>query len=180
MPFKHCLLGISKQLQVLSQFTYTYENSVAGHNSEYMPSLTTIYYSCYLNQGLTFISTNAVSHWICLLRNNKKESKVLLLIQIIGLTKYFLLLIFIISNFLLVLELLTISIVIFLFISLASIAMTSSYLTLINSTIQQLCPPKISLILLLLLIPVLKITWPPLSCIFISTTDQLSKLYTMW
>ena len=137
MPFKYCLLGVSKQLQVSSQFTYTYENSVAGHNLECMPSLTTIYYDHYLNQDLIFISTNTISHWICLLHNNEKESKVLLLIWIIGLTKYFLFLIFIISNFLLVLELLTISIVIFLFISLASIAMTSSYLTLINSTISN-------------------------------------------
>ena len=145
-----------------------------------MPFLTTIYYGHYSNQGLTLVLTNIISYWICLLYNNKKESKTLLLIWIIDLIKYFLLLTLIILYFLLVLELLTIFMVVFLFIPLASIAMTSLYLALIDSTIQQSCLPKISHILSLLLISALKMMWLYLLYIFIPITDQLSKLYTMW
>ena len=135
MLFKHYLLLVLKQLWVLSLFIFIFKNLVVEYNSECMPYFTIIFFIYYSNQDLTSITINIIFHWICLLHANKKGLKVLSLIWIIGLMKYFLLLTPIIPSFLPVLELLTFSLVVFLFILLASIVKTISYLACDNLTI---------------------------------------------
>ena len=93
---------------------FTFENSVEEYNSEHMSSLIITSFIHYLNQDLIFTTITIISYWIHLLCANKKGLKVLSLIWIIGLMKYFLLLTSIISSFLPVLELLTFFLVIFL------------------------------------------------------------------
>ena len=179
MLFKPHLPLLLRWLQVLSPSIYIFANSVAELNLEPIYFLTIISCNCYLSQDLHSIMILIISHWIHLPLVNRKWSKVLLLIWIIDLMKYFLLLIHITRNFLLVLGLLKISLVNSLFIPLTSVVKIISYLNCTNLMIYWLYPCQILLTLLLLLILVSKTMSPLLSLTFMSMTNLLSKLYSM-
>ena len=179
MLFEPHLPLVLRQLQVLSLSIYTFANSVAELNLEPIHFFTIISCNCYLSQDLYSVIILIISYWIHSPLVNRKWSKVLLLIWIIDLMKYFLFLIHITRNFLLVLGLLTFSLVDSLFIPLTSVVKTISCLDCTNLMIYWSYPCQILLMPLLLLTLVSKTMSPLLSFTFMSMTNLSSKLYTM-